>query len=78
MHCLHYSIVYVQGISYDHVEMNFFLNGKSMDLPVTGIRGTVFPAIYGMLIYVYSCVFYEYCSTCTPVCVMNRNNFVYA
>ncbi|XP_003389614.1 PREDICTED: SPRY domain-containing protein 7-like [Amphimedon queenslandica] len=34
------------GISYDHVEMNFFLNGKSMDLPVTGIRGTVFPAIY--------------------------------
>ena len=36
-----------QGISYDHVELNYFLNGKSLQCPVTGIRGTVYPVFYG-------------------------------
>ena len=36
-----------QGVSYDHVELNFFLNGKSLECPVTGIRGTVYPVFYG-------------------------------
>ncbi|CAG4963452.1 unnamed protein product [Parnassius apollo] len=34
------------GIAYDHVEMNFFLNGKNMEIPVRNIKGTVYPALY--------------------------------
>ena len=37
-----------QSISYDHVELNFFLNGKSLDCPITSVRGTVYPVFYGM------------------------------
>ncbi|KAK3511188.1 hypothetical protein QTP70_032238 [Hemibagrus guttatus] len=33
-------------ISYDHVEMNLYLNGKNMNCPASGIRGTVFPVVY--------------------------------
>ncbi|XP_071440079.1 SPRY domain-containing protein 7-like [Hetaerina americana] len=36
----------VLGISYDHIELNFFLNGKPINNPITGIRGTVYPALY--------------------------------
>ncbi|XP_065841114.1 SPRY domain-containing protein 7-like [Oscarella lobularis] len=32
--------------SYDHVELNLFLNGKSLQCPVTGIRGQIFPIFY--------------------------------
>lgn len=39
--------VCLQGVSYDHVELNFFLNGKSLQCPITGIRGTVYPVFYG-------------------------------
>ena len=42
-------VVACQGVSYDHVELNFFLNGKSMQCPVMGIRGMVFPVFYGLL-----------------------------
>ena len=38
----------VQGITYDHIEMNFFLNGTALCTPFMGIKGTVFPAFYGM------------------------------
>lgn len=38
---------FLQGISYDHVEVNFFLNGKSLDCPILGVRGTVYPVFYG-------------------------------
>ncbi|CAB3231276.1 unnamed protein product [Arctia plantaginis] len=34
------------GVSYDHVELNFFLNGKNMEIPVSNIKGTVYPALY--------------------------------
>ncbi|CAH0406086.1 unnamed protein product [Chilo suppressalis] len=34
------------GVAYDHVELNFFLNGKSMEIPVRNVRGTVYPALY--------------------------------
>lgn len=34
------------GISYDHIELNFFLNGKPLNSPVTGIKGTVYPCVY--------------------------------
>lgn len=39
------------GVAYDHVELNFYLNGKKLDIPVLNIRGTVYPALYGKLLY---------------------------
>ncbi|XP_072935740.1 SPRY domain-containing protein 7 [Epargyreus clarus] len=36
----------VIGVGYDHVELNFFLNGKNMEIPVRNIKGTVYPAMY--------------------------------
>lgn len=36
----------VLGISYDHIELNFFLNGKIINNPITGVRGTVYPALF--------------------------------
>jgi len=39
----------MQGVSYDHVEMKFFINGRPVNARFTGIRGTVYPVIYGIL-----------------------------
>lgn len=36
------------GVAYDHVELNFYLNGKNLEVPVLNIKGTVYPALYGM------------------------------
>uniref|UniRef100_A0A8C6G9N9 SPRY domain-containing protein 7 n=1 Tax=Mus spicilegus TaxID=10103 RepID=A0A8C6G9N9_MUSSI len=36
----------VAGITYDHVELNVYLNGKNMHRPASGIRGTVYPVVY--------------------------------
>ena len=36
----------VIGVSYDHVELNFFVNGRATNCPVLGIRGRVFPVVY--------------------------------
>ncbi|CAH2099683.1 unnamed protein product [Euphydryas editha] len=36
----------VIGVAYDHVELNFFLNGKNMEIPVRNIKGTVYPALF--------------------------------
>ena len=38
----------VLGFSYDHVELNIFCNGKNLDTPILGIKGTVFPVFYGI------------------------------
>ncbi|XP_055320095.1 SPRY domain-containing protein 7 [Sitodiplosis mosellana] len=34
------------GVAYDHVEMNFYLNGKKLDIPTLSIKGTVYPALF--------------------------------
>lgn len=36
----------IVGVSYDHIELNFYSNGKNLNVPVSGIRGTVFPLLY--------------------------------
>jgi len=36
----------VLGCSYDHVELNFYVNGKPLNLPVRGVKGNLFPAFY--------------------------------
>ena len=37
----------VLGFSYDHVELNIYCNGKNLDTPILGIKGTVFPVFFG-------------------------------
>lgn len=34
------------GVAYDHVELNFYLNGTNLNVPVLNVRGTVFPCLY--------------------------------
>ncbi|XP_072034810.1 SPRY domain-containing protein 7-like [Amphiura filiformis] len=34
------------GVTYDHIEMNFYRNGSSLQCPINGIRGTVYPLLY--------------------------------
>lgn len=34
------------GVSYDHIELNFYINGKSTETPIIGIKGTVYPVLY--------------------------------
>jgi len=36
----------MKGCSYDHVELNFYVNGKPLNLPVRGVKGNLFPAFY--------------------------------
>ena len=36
-----------QGLSYDHVELNIYLNGENLNCPIYGIKGTVYPVFYG-------------------------------
>lgn len=38
------------GVSFDHVELNFYLNGKNLEVPVLSVRGTVYPALYGKMV----------------------------
>lgn len=46
------------GVAYDHVEMNFYLNGKKLDIPVLNIKGTVYPALFGNVINFFVVVFF--------------------
>ncbi|XP_026466229.1 SPRY domain-containing protein 7-like [Ctenocephalides felis] len=34
------------GVSYDHIALNFYLNGKDLEIPVNNVRGTVYPVLY--------------------------------
>jgi len=36
----------VISFTYDHVELNFYLNGENLNCPMYGIKGTVFPVFY--------------------------------
>lgn len=33
------------GVSFDHIELNFFVNGKNLHCPITGIRGSLYPIV---------------------------------
>lgn len=47
------------GIAYDHVEMNFYLNGKKLDTPVLNIKGTVYPALFGKELKIIFSLFFS-------------------
>lgn len=36
----------VIGVSYDHIELNFYLNGESMNAPIIGVKGRIYPVLY--------------------------------
>ena len=36
----------VIGVTYDHVELNFYLNGKNMEVPVLNVKGDVYPCLF--------------------------------
>ena len=38
---------FLQGLTYDHVELNIYLNGENLNCPIYGIKGTVYPVFYG-------------------------------
>lgn len=38
----------VIGISYDHIQLKFYINGEEVEYAVTNVKGTVYPALYGM------------------------------
>lgn len=46
-----FSLMYccvLQGLTYDHVQLNFYLNGKPLPCPFTGMKGTLYPVFYGI------------------------------
>jgi len=34
------------GVSYDHLHLNFYVDGKPLEKPVSGIRGDVYPVLF--------------------------------
>lgn len=41
------------GVAYDHIQINFFLNGQNMEIPISNVKGTVFPALYGEFRFIF-------------------------
>lgn len=40
------------GVSYDHIQLKFYINGKELEFPITNVKGTVFPVLYGKLLII--------------------------
>ncbi|XP_044267684.1 SPRY domain-containing protein 7 [Tribolium madens] len=36
----------IVGVSFDHIQLKFYVNGTEIDFGVTNVKGTVFPALY--------------------------------
>ncbi|KAF5295410.1 hypothetical protein FQA39_LY13071 [Lamprigera yunnana] len=34
------------GVSYDHIQLKFYVNGEEIEFPVVNVKGTVYPALY--------------------------------
>ncbi|XP_063709592.1 SPRY domain-containing protein 7 [Culicoides brevitarsis] len=34
------------GVSFDHIELNFYLNGKKLEVPVHHVKGAIYPAVW--------------------------------
>lgn len=37
----------IVGVAYDHIQLKFYLNGSELEFPITNVKGTVYPALYG-------------------------------
>uniref|UniRef100_A0AAQ4PKY3 SPRY domain-containing protein 7 n=1 Tax=Gasterosteus aculeatus aculeatus TaxID=481459 RepID=A0AAQ4PKY3_GASAC len=56
----------IVGVTYDHVELNLYLNGKNMHCPASGIRGTVYPVVYVDDSAILDCQFSDFYHTAPP------------
>ncbi|KAB0797524.1 hypothetical protein PPYR_08517 [Photinus pyralis] len=36
----------VLGVSYDHIQLKFYVNGEEIEFPTVNVKGTVYPALY--------------------------------
>lgn len=54
----------LQGVAYDHIELNLYLNGKSLEAPVMGIKGTIYPILYGKYFVMLRTIYIWYNSLC--------------
>jgi len=45
----HFYFLTFQGVSYNHIELNFYINGQNLECPFTNVKGNVYPAVYGEL-----------------------------
>lgn len=41
------------GISFDHIQLKFYINGVEVDHSLSNIKGTVYPALYGKFSNLY-------------------------
>lgn len=41
------------GVSYDHIQLKFYINGIEIDYSITNVKGTVYPALYGELVFTF-------------------------
>ena len=48
-HQLYCGYFYNKGVAYNHVELIFFVNGSQVEQRISGIRGIVYPVVYGKL-----------------------------
>lgn len=50
----------VVGVSYDHIQLKFYVNGAEVDCAISNVKGTVYPALYGKtFIYLITCTTHE-------------------
>lgn len=48
----------IVGVAFDHVELNFYFNGKNLEVPFRNVRGAaLFPVIYGECSPQLLCIF---------------------
>ncbi|XP_054742904.1 SPRY domain-containing protein 7 [Anastrepha obliqua] len=36
----------IVGIAFDHIELNFYFNGKNLEVPFRNVKGTVYPVVF--------------------------------
>lgn len=41
------------GVSYDHIQLKFYINGTELDNCLENVKGTVYPALYGKPVIIY-------------------------
>lgn len=34
------------GVAFDHIDLNFYLNGRSLEVAISNVRGAIYPVLY--------------------------------
>lgn len=57
LHCIQEGDII--GVSFDHIQLKFYLNGSEIDCPISNIKGTIYPVLYGKSItIIIDCLIY--------------------